>query len=248
MKATSINTNQDDLHPDDQAARVWLRDFLVSQRDERRLLNKDIAARVGHSDGWAYTIFATTTWKLETIQLMARAMGYRLGFVTEWEGAQVTPQGIPVRAEAWEQAYSRYIKSPNPQRRDEAERVDLCDFGRRVREAQGLTANQLGYRLNMAGARVRDWETGERPGYMLVTAQRYFRALGGALLPQLHDPAGIGGPPLCFIPPKRKPVTGIVRIQEFDDRTLVWNTEEPATVVSFPADEWRAWILEAGDE
>lgn len=250
MKATTINTNLTDLHPDDQAARVWLRDFLVARRDEEGLLNREIAARVGHSDGWAYNILATTSWKLETIQLLARALGYRLGFTTEWIGAELTLQGVTAREEMWETAYSRYIRSPNPARRDEAERIDLCDWGRRCREAQGLSPTLLGYRLGMEGKSVRAWENGERPGYMLVTAQRYFRALGGQLVPTLAFIEADGEEPklATFVPPKPRAAGTSVRIQEFEDRTVVWNADAPQTVVSFPAEEWRQWILEAGDE
>lgn len=249
MKATAINTNLDDLHPDDRAARVWISNNLLAARVRQGLLNRDVAARVGRTDGWAHKFFATLNWRLETAQTMARALGYRLTFTVVWPDGQLTAH-VAARSEAWEAAWSRFTRSPNPERREEAERVDLCDFARRVREAQGLGATALGHRLNMSGFSVKAWESGERPGYLLVTAQRFFRALGGQLVPVLGSdeiPDGLIVGPMTFASPD--PATGgRVMIVENSDRTLVWNTDEPATVVSFPAATWNAWIQEAGDE
>lgn len=228
MQRSPMSMNLIDLHPDDLAARTWLRDHLLAERDRRGIVNRQIAAAVGHKDGWAYNIFATVSWKLETIQMMCRAMGYELRL----ELCGMTIAGT--REPEWEAAYNRYMASDNPLRREEATRVDLGDMVRRVREASGLSRIDLGKLLNQEAKSVRDFEHGERPGYMLVSLQRYFRAMNMKLRPVLYTDDKLDFAARFEWPGVADELERAM-VHETGGRILVWNTANPAAVVSFSA-------------
>jgi transcriptional regulator with XRE-family HTH domain len=237
MTATQINRNVDDLHPEDNLNRLRLRDWMLEEQKRQNLNDKEIAARVGHHSSWTHKVLSTTTWRVATVQKMLRALGYTLTFNLKIDNIVVPPSATVPLTEI-------YANNPDVEQREEAARRDLCDYGRRYREALGLNHQQLGKRLRCEGATVLTWETGDQPFYLLVTAQRFFRALGGELKLVITKMEDNGTQRIFEAPEGRWPSTidDLINIVQLPDRTLIWNSNKAETVVSFPADAWKAWL------
>lgn len=232
VKTVKINRNMDDLHLTDRLNRLRLRDWMRAQRDLQGLNDKQLADRVGHNSNWAHDVLSEDTWRVVTLQKMVRALGHRLVFNVDIDIIPV-PLEVPTMA-------SVYGDNPSMDRREEADRIDLCGLGGRLREARGLEPALLGRSLGQNGNQVRTFESGDKPGYLLLTAQRYFRALGGELKMVLVGPDGVP----FEVPEGRWPEASdmTVRVTEGDGRVLLWNTHTPGSVVSFPEAAWRMFL------
>lgn len=230
-----INRNLDDLHIDDRLNRLRLRDWMAAEQERQNIGHRELAARMGHQTGWAYGIITGGgMWRAASIQRIVRALGFALHFNVDTKGVQVAPRTDP--------SISEICAGLGVDKREEAARMDLGDLGRRYREACRLTPAMLGRRLNQEGESVRTFESGDKPYYLVVTAQRYFRALGGELKFSIERLDGSGE---CFEAPDgrwSRADGSEVNIVELEDRTLVWNTKSPETVVSFPQEAWKAWM------
>lgn len=229
-----INRNVDDLHPDDLLNRLRLRDWMEAERDRQGIGNRELAARMGRNTGWAYGIInGGGMWRAASMQRIVRALGYTLHFNVAASNIIIPPRDTPSLTDI-------YAGNSDPERREEAARMDLGDLGRRYREARKLSSSALGRLLNQEGESVRAFESGDKPYYLCVTAQRYFRALGGELRFSIEAADGT----FFLAPEGRWPsVDGSeVNIVEMEDRTLVWNTKAPETVVSFPRSSWKEWV------
>lgn len=233
MTYTHINRNTDDLHLGDKLVRLRLRDWMRAQQREQGINDRLLAARVGHNSSWSHGILSTTSWRMATVQKMVRALRFGLTFNVDTAGVKLPPPEGALLSDI-------YANNPDPDKREEAGRIDLCGLGRRYREALGLSPAQLGHRLGQEGKSVIAFETGDKPYYLLVTAQRYFRALGGMLVPVLTT---IDGEPMAL--PEGEWVSELldtVAVTETRDRVLVWNTAKPEAVVSFSAMAWTRWM------
>lgn len=238
MKTAKIDRNLKDLHVNDYLNRLRLRDWLEQERDRQGYNNRELAALVGHQTGWAYGLInGGGQWRVASLQKIIRALGYTLWFNVEASNIVIPPPDGPKLSEI-------YANHPDMDQREEAARRDLSDLGRRYREALGLQSATLGKRLNQEGESVRTFESGDKPYYLLVTAQRYFRALGGELKLMLEKKEESGQQRIFEAPEGRWPSTtdNIINVVEAADRTMIWNSEKPELVVSFPADAWRAWV------
>lgn len=228
-----INRNLDDLHPDDYLNRQRLRDWMEEERDRQGVTNRELSARLGHNAGWAYGIIrGDGMWRVASMQRLVRALGYTLHF-------NVTASNIiiPPREDL---SVSEICAGLDAEKREEAARMDLGDLGRRYREARKISSAVLGRMLNQEGESVRAFESGDKPYYLCVTAQRFFRALGGELKFTIEAADGT-----LFEAPEGRWLStdgSEVNIVEMEDRTLVWNTKSPETVVSFPSHAWKEWI------
>lgn len=233
MTKPKINRNIDDLHVDDYLNRQRLRDWFEEERDRQGLTNRELAARVDHNTGWAYGIITGGgMWRAASMQRMAHALGYTLHFNVVASNVVIAPRE--------DVSTSEICAGLGAPQREEAARMDLGDLGRRYREARKISSAQLGKLLSQEGESVRAFESGDKPYYLIVTAQRFFRALGGELRFTLEAADGA----LFEAPEGRWPSRGSseVNIVELPDRTLVWNTKNPETVVSFPRTAWKEWI------
>ena len=243
MTTGIINRNVTDLHIDDQLNRLRLRDWMKEEQQRQGLLDRELAARVGHHSSWAHGAMESTSWRVATLQKMVRALGFTLTFNVKID---VKPEPIaktPFNPDGLSNV-EKYASSTNPERHEEAARVDLCELGERLRVASNLTPAMLGHRLNQEGKSVTAFESGEKPYYLLVTAQRYFRALGGELKLVLVKQEASGQQRVFEAPEGRWPsvVGDVVNIVQLADRTMVWNSNSPHIVVSFPALAWKAWL------
>lgn len=236
MTATQINRNINDLHPEDQLNRLRLRDWMIEEQKRQGVSDKELSARVGHLSSWAHCVMKSSMWRAATLQKMVRALGYRLTFNVKVDGVAVPAAEITL-ADA-------YANNPNIDRYEEAVRRDLCDLGRRYREASKVTALDLGRRLNSEAKTVLAFESGDSPFYLLVTAQRFFRALGGELVPVMVKEEESGQQRVFPAPEGRWPsaISGLVNVIELPTQTMIWNTNAPEIVVAFPAAAWKAWL------
>lgn len=231
---SKINRNLDDLHVDDYLNRMRLRDWFEEERDRQGIGNKELATRLNHNTGWAYGIITGGgMWRAASMQRMARALGYTLHFNVDTFGVTPALKDQPSLSDL-------YAGNPDPEKREEAARMDLGNLGQRLREAKKISSAVLGRMLNQEGESVRAFESGDKPYYLIVTAQRFFRALGGELKFALEAADGT----TFEAPVGRWPSNNgsEVNIVEMEDRTLVWNTKSPETVVSFPRSAWKEWI------
>lgn len=232
MTMSKVDRNLGDLHLDDRLARLRMKDWLREERDRQGLHDKALSERAGHNSSWSLGLLKSDMWRAATLQKIVRALGYRLTFNVDIDIVPV-PSEVP-------SMMSVYENHPNLERREEASRIDLCTLGARLREARGMDVTAVGRIVGQTGSQVRTFESGDKPFYMLVTAQRYFRAIGGELKLVL---AGADGVPF-EAPVGRWPdsADATVRLAEGDGRVLVWNAHAPGNVVSFPETAWRMWL------
>lgn len=243
----TIDRNINDLHIEDQLNRLRIQDWMIEEQKRQGILDRELAERVGHHSSWSSGIMKTSGWRVATLQKMIRALGYELTFNVKIDVDPVPIAPSPMNPEAITYA-EKYANSPSVSNREEALRVDLCVLGERLRIASRLTPAMLGHRLNQEGKSVTAFESGEKPYYLLVTAQRYFRALGGELKLVIIKKEENGQQRIFEAPDGRWPsdVQNIVNVVEAKDRTMVWSSSNPDNVISFPAAAWKAW-LKSGD-
>lgn len=232
LPVSKIDRNLGDLHLDDRLNRLRLLDWMRDEQKRQGVHDKALSARVGHNSSWSLGVLRSDTWRAATLQKVVRALGYRLTF-------NVDIDIVPVPATT-PSMMSVYENHPNPERREEAARIDLCTLGARLREARGMDLMDVGHIVNQTGNQVRTFESGDKPYYMLVTAQRYFRALGGELRMVLIGDDGVP----FEAPVGRWPDVAdtTVRVAEGDGRVLLWNAGSPGIVVSFTETAWRMWL------
>lgn len=196
--AKRIIRNMDDIHPADYNNREALRRWLVAEKHRQCTNDRLVSERVGHQSSWSHGIVNGTSWRAASIQKMVRALGYRLTFNVDPGEGVILPDADPI----WQATFNTYQNSENLDRREEADRIALSLLVGRLRAARGLTAREVGLRLNCEGKTVLAFEAGEKPGYLMVTAQRFFRALDAELKFVIVAPASGDIPETCFeVPP-----------------------------------------------
>lgn len=236
MTAMQITRNMDDLHLADKMNREWLRTWMAAEQKRQALPDKMISERVGHQGSWASGLTSGTMWRASSVQKFIRGVGRELVFKVDigWE-PQPLPEGTVTLSEV-------YQNHPDMEQREEAARRDLCQLGARLREAAGLTTIELGKKLNIDPSSVRAFESGDKPFYLLVTAQRYFRGLGGELNFVIKDPTGQA---ISYVSPGDKAVAAAlkeVNVSTTGGRVMIWNKENPSVAVSFSAEGWKTWL------
>jgi hypothetical protein len=243
VTATMINRNISDLHTDDYLNRLRMQDWLREEQKRQGISDKELSSRVGHHSSWSHGVMESNMWRVATLQKAVRALGYELKFNVKIDVKPGPIEKTPYNPKGLSNA-EKYANSPNLSHREEADRVDLTDLGRRLREASNLTPAMLGHRLRCDGSTVTAWESGEKPFYLLVTAQRFFRALGGELKMVITKIEDNGTQRIFEAPEGRWPsaTEDVVNIVQLPQHTMIWNSNAPETVVSFPAAAWKAWL------
>lgn len=156
----------EDLHPDDAAMRLMLRDLLVYYRNRATLSQRALAGRMGQTQGAIGQIEHADSWRVSTLQRWARGVDARLllrplGLPETDLAVQAFRPADPVRADAWDLAEVREVLVT-------------------ARRFLGVTQVALGEVLECSDRAVAAVELGETD-VLLGTVQRYCRALGGAL-------------------------------------------------------------------
>lgn len=180
-----VNNTWTDLHPDDHTTRTGLRDRLRAHTRQRGIAEKQLATAAGHRPGWAQSIWAQDSWRLSSIQTMCRVLGYHLDIRP---GRELPAHVKPADETFWLGIAAVYNDTPAD--RDMVYRMRLADTAARLRAALGLSTDYLGGLLGQQAQKVAEWETGEKPDYLFITAQRHFRALGYPLSFTLLDANG----------------------------------------------------------
>lgn len=244
MTRVIVNRNRDDIDVRDRINRIRLRRLLQHVQDMKGYSDEEVSTMAGYGEKWLSSLWARKSWRLASVQHVARTLGYRLGFHVDIElpvGADLTVDDIQ----------SLYVE---PADIDSAARIELSALGARVREALGVTPVELGKRLHMEGNKIVTWESGEKPYYLLVTAQRYFRALGGELQFHLVDNDGNKLHPEAdeesetIINNTWKGTGEEVRLNAFAGHVFLWNSITPSNVVSFPVHVWQRFVAQLSAE
>lgn len=249
---TVFEINMDDLHIDDLIARIRIKSFFKAEQKRRLEYDRDVAKRVERGPNWVHSTWRNEHWQLSTMQLMARAFDYELGF------EPMIPHGLWLKidkAGLW-QLSEVYASNPDADQRAEAARMDLCVYAGKIREALGIGATEFAKKLGTDTSKLIDWEKGNRPHYVLTAAQRHFRQLGAPLRFFLTGNVAIDGKKIAFdFPPCKEEnsaaagwlTRNTVHVEEGEDETVIFNALRPTEVVRFPAAVWREWIANGRD-
>jgi Helix-turn-helix. len=159
----------EDLHPDDTAMRVMLRDLIVYTRQRAKLSQRKLAPRVGIGQSALAQVERSLSWRVSTLQRVVRGLDRRL--LLRPLGLPEPPAEVlalaamrpadPVRADAWDVA---------------AVVAEMTAARKALRVTQESVGEVLGCGPRAVGA-VEMCES----DVLLGTLQRYCRALGGAL-------------------------------------------------------------------
>lgn len=164
-----------DLHPADLHARMQIRFQLRQLREDAGLSQSQFAELSGTAQTAvsAVEIAPACGWRISTVQRYARHLGRRLTF--RLDGIPEPPPGplallhhghrSPVLTESWERAV-------------------LCERLAGARVAARLRQLDVAARLGVTVQAVSSFER-TPDGVLMVSAQRYARAIGGALIPEL---------------------------------------------------------------
>lgn len=157
-----------DLHPDDLAYRIGLRDMLIEQRKRLGYSQSQLAALIGRPQSAVAQFEVGQPWRVAPTQEIADALGLRLVLLPDSvRGGSYVMLPADERLAAQEQ--------------HAMDRRHLIAALVVARRASGFTqaevAGRLGIHVNVLGR----FETNHGGGLMLPNCQRYLRALGGEL-------------------------------------------------------------------
>ena len=166
------------LHPDDQTAQIELNAMLAGLRRSSGLTPDTYAQRLGISASAVSYMERdpTPNLRIATIEVRA-AIVYRT--------LVIGVHGLPDVTEDPYVAFIARRDAATPEGRAEntaAWIIGVCDA---TRQALGLTNDTVAKRMGITRAAVSRFHTNPIPTMLLGTAQRYARALGGHLQPQL---------------------------------------------------------------
>lgn len=161
-----------DLHPDDLAERVRMRDQLRQERQDRKLSGRALSELAGWN-GWAVEDLETkTNWGLRRVMPWARILDHRLRMT-------ITGLTLPDDDDLLAEMLAVAVPFGGLDEDTLHVRAVVNDLAR-IRAAQGISAREFALRVQAGDKAVRGWE--DKPTHCLVkTVQRYARGLGGAL-------------------------------------------------------------------
>lgn len=181
---TGSHINMADMDVADSAIRLGLGEAMERLRAEGGITRAALSIACGHRNNWFNGLYRTSNWRLGTLQKVFRILGYRLRWVVR--GAVV-----PVPADEPDAAFQDLMMAMGIDFLEEAERVELQDLLRRYREGAGVSRSEFSARVMTAPSNLKSWEEGEEPQFLVLTAQRFFRALGCELRFLLEDSGGV---------------------------------------------------------
>lgn len=157
-----------DMHADDLAYRIGLRDMLTARRRQLGYSQARLADIMRVPQSTVARFEARQPWRIEPTQRVAHALGLRL---------ILTPDGLPGGPYVVADLNPRLT----PQQQHLVDRQHLIRSLIDAREACGVTqdslAGRLGIHVNVLGR----FETTTDAALMFATCQRYLRPLGGEL-------------------------------------------------------------------
>ena len=164
-----------DLHPGDLDARINLRDMLIERRVELGHSQASLAQHIGVTQSNIARIETGTNWHIVKLQRIARGLNTRI---------LLYPDGVP--GGPYDDPTADAFRPTNPQRADHWDQRTLLANLAAARQAVGLTQRQVGDVLGSSESAVGNYER-TKTGLMLISPQRYCRAIGGELAMELMD-------------------------------------------------------------
>lgn len=164
-----------DLHPDDLAARDRLAVQLRALRVDAGLTQKQLGERLGVTKDNVSMAELAREWRVASVQQRARALGYRLTLTIE--GLTVPDDGDLLAA-----VYAAQ-RPTDPAAADRLLLRTVVNDLARIRRHR-MAAEFMGRLMRRSESSVFLFER-QPDGVLLVTAQRFTRALGGVLVPDL---------------------------------------------------------------
>lgn len=163
----------EDLHPEDAIARDQLATRLVQARASAGLTQRELGDRLGVDFHAVYNLERGRRWLARRAQAWARGLDLRLG---------LRVQGLEVPDD--DDALAALYAAQQPMTAEAEDRLALRELFNnlaRIRRARHVSQKEMGRRMGLGPTRVSQQEA-EPDGALLLTAQRYTRALGGVLL------------------------------------------------------------------
>lgn len=158
-----------DLHPDDYALRIGLRDMLAERRLLRNWSPRDLARAMGMASS-AWKLEVHTAWRLSTVQQWAYALGLRL---------YLAPDCLPPDERL-------YLLRPADSRAALAyDRLVWIEQLTEARRWVGISQMRIGDRLSITDRGVAAIEKAQ--DILLLNAQRYCRAIGSELIIEVEE-------------------------------------------------------------
>lgn len=161
-----------DLHPDDLANRQVIGQRLRAARIAEGVSAYELSARLNRSRTTGQDLESTSQWAVRRVQAWARALNHR--FTMTITGVQV-PTTYDLHADILRVA-ARFGAADE----DRMHLLEVVNDLIRVREHLNIPYQEMADRLGVTDRAVRGWEL-YPSGSQLISAQRYCRALGGAL-------------------------------------------------------------------
>lgn len=170
-----------DLHPDDLTARLNLRAALVERRHEHGLSQARLAQTMGLSQTAIAHVEKGTNWHLLVLQRYAHAVNLRI---------IAYPDALPGVGTIHDPAADAF-RPADPERAHRWDQANLIGNLAAARRAVGLTQAIVAERLGATENAVGNYEH-TKAGVVLISPQRYCRAIGGALALEVEDLAAVG--------------------------------------------------------
>jgi transcriptional regulator with XRE-family HTH domain len=158
----------EDLHPDDAAMRLMLRDLLVYRRTRAGISGRELGRRLGIHQSSIVKMEGNPAWRLSTLQRWSAAMDAVL---------LLRPVGLP---EPPDRDAMLAFRPSDPVKAQAWDRADLIGALAYARKSMRVRQSDLGEVLGCGDRAVSAVED-EDTDVLLATVQRYCRALGGAL-------------------------------------------------------------------
>jgi len=153
-----------DLDPADLAAREGLRAALIGIREEIGWSQRQLSIALGSNITLAHQMENTVNWKVSTVQRWAHTLKHRFTF----EPSEELPYTDIL-----------FIRPTDPSEAMTWDRRALIDALTEAREYLGIGRHELAGRLAVTDNAVKTVERND--DVLVVTAQRFCRALGGSL-------------------------------------------------------------------
>jgi transcriptional regulator with XRE-family HTH domain len=167
----------EDLHPDDRAHRLVLRDLIVDARRVANLSQARLAARVGVAQSAIASFEAHETQHLNKYRLIAHHLGLRV---------LAYPDGLPGGPYDDDPALVAFRPTSDFAAAAAWDQQQLMGSLGAARRGCGLTQAQVAVLFGSTENAVGEFER-TRHGVMLGTVQRYCRNLGGFLSLGVED-------------------------------------------------------------
>lgn len=165
-----------DLHPEDRAARIELRDILVERRQARGLSQSQLAALVGVSQSAIAHTETGQPWRIRPTQRIAFELGLRILYY---------PADLP--GGPYDDPTMDVFRPTDLDRANQWDQDRLLSAMVSARRACGISQARLAAQLGLSENGLGNFERTTATGLMFATVQRYCRGLDGFLAIEVDE-------------------------------------------------------------